>query len=252
MARGVADVALMYAAIAGVDPLDPTTRQEPVEHWLGGKSAGDLRGVRIGVDPAYSLAFVDEDTGSAIAAAIARLQDLGATLVDVSVPAVDDRLRAAVASAFVEAAISHRKTYPSMRKTYSAGYAELLDIGHATSSIDYAAITIWRREFRGHLARMFNSADMLVAPVMPLAPPSVAMMSAMLSGSLLDAAPMMRYTIPFNLAGVPTLTLPMGRTAAGFPLGFQLVGPELSENTLLAAGAAYEDATGFSCEHPAL
>jgi amidase len=60
----------------------------------------------------------------------------------------------------------------------------------------------------------------------------------------------MRFTLPFNLAGVPTLTLPMERTAEGTPLGFQLIGPELSEAKLLSAGAAYEAATGFSSRHP--
>ncbi|MEQ1864465.1 MAG: amidase family protein, partial [Micropepsaceae bacterium] len=64
------------------------------------------------------------------------------------------------------------------------------------------------------------------------------------------AAPVMRFTLPFNLAGVPTLTLPMGRTAEGAPLGFQLIGPELGEAKLLSAGAAYEAATGFSTRHP--
>ena len=93
---------------------------------------------------------------------------------------------------------------------------------------------------------------MLVAPAMPIAPPPLAMMAARSPARRESAAPMLAYTIPFNLAGVPTLTLPMGPDAAGAPLGFQLIGPDLGEATLLAAGAAYETAAGFASLHPPL
>ncbi len=62
----------------------------------------------------------------------------------------------------------------------------------------------------------------------------------------------MTYTIPFNLAGTPTLTLPMGFAESGAPLGFQLIGPHLGEAALLSAGAAYEQASGFAERHPSL
>jgi len=63
---------------------------------------------------------------------------------------------------------------------------------------------------------------------------------------------LMLYTIPFNAAGIPTLTLPMDKTEAGVPLGFQLIGPELSEAELLSAGAGYEQVAGYATDHPAM
>ena len=115
--------------------------------------------------------------------------------------------------------------------------------------MDYAAVAIWRREFRGALHRMFADADMIVASVLPIAPPLASQMKATAAVSRVASAGFMRYTIPFNLAGVPSLTLPMGRTAEGATLGFQLIGPALSETTLLSAGAGYEAASGFSTRH---
>lgn len=64
------------------------------------------------------------------------------------------------------------------------------------------------------------------------------------------ARPLLAFTLPFNLAGVPSITLPMGPGADGVPMGFQFVGPELGEGRLLAAGVAWERVSGFAGLHP--
>lgn len=250
MARSVLDVALMFQAIAGADPLDVTTREETLDDYAGAARGGTLKGVRIGIDPNYALGANDPSTAKAMNGAIAALTSVGAVLVDVRLTGIDAILERATASALVEAAVSHAKTYPMQRSSYSDHFCMLLDVGRATTSTDYAAVAIWRREFRGQLMRLFRSVDMLIAPVAPIAPMTVADMNAVAGGPPLAAAPVMRFTLPFNLAGVPTLTLPMGRTAEGAPLGFQLIGPKLGEAKLLSAGAAFEAATRFSDLHP--
>lgn len=252
MARSVLDVALMYEAMAGHDPLDVTSLTEPVGDCASAARAARLHGVRIGVDQAYALGDVDGPTFSALTAAIALLKDQGAVIVDVRVPEVDAILPRAVMAAAAEAAISHAASYPSERASYGQPYRDLLDLGRASTAVDYATVAIWRREFRGALHRMFAEVDMMVAPVLPIAPLLASQMKASVGSSPVDSAGFMRYTIPFNLAGVPSLTLPMGRAAEGSPLGFQLIGPALSEATLLSAGAAYEAASGFSTGHPDL
>jgi len=252
MARTVLDVALMFAAIAGSDPLDATALDEPAADWVGAARAGTLRGVRVGVDPLYSLGGVDEPTATALKSAIALMKTAGAVIVEVSVPSVSEILERAIAAAFVEAAISHAPTYPSEKSSYSAGYSGLLDIGRATSATAYAAIAIWRREFHGRLMRIFRTIDVLVVPVLPMSPPTIAEIAVAVNGPPLAAGPLLTYTLPFNLAGVPSLTLPMGRAPSGAPLGFQLIGRDLAEATLLSAGAAYEAAAGYAAHHPPL
>jgi amidase len=252
MARSVLDVALMFDAMAGGDPLDPTSHDEPVADCAGAARAGTLKGVKIGVDPNYALSGLDAATSAALNAAMAQLKALGAAIVEVRVPDVDAILERAVTAAAAEAAISHAASYPAERAKYGRAYCDFLDLGRAASATDYAAVAIWRREFRGRLMRLFKAVDMLVAPVVPLAPLAVAEMKAMEGAPPLASAGFMRFTIPFNLAGVPSLTLPMGRTPEGAPLGFQLVGPALSEAALLSTGAAFEAATGFSDLHPGI
>jgi amidase len=252
MTRSVLDAALMLDAIEGADPLDPTSLDAPASNAAAAARAGTLKGVRIGLDPAYALTGLDEPTETALKAAIARLQDAGAVIVEVRMPDVRPFLGRAIGSALTEAAISHAASFPSQRSLYGPAFAAVLDAGLATPVLDHAAIAIWRREFHGQLKRLFETVDMLVAPAMPIAPPPVAAMAATAGGPPEGAAPMLSFTIPFNLAGVPTLTLPMGPDAAGVPLGFQLIGAELSEAALISAGAAYEHATGFSKLHPPL
>jgi amidase len=180
------------------------------------------------------------------------LQAAGATIVTVSVGEVRAVLERATEAALVEAALSHTATYPSENSTYSQAYASLLDVGHAASARDYAFIAVWRREFHGRLRQVFRQADMLVAPVMPMAPPPLEAFAGMLAAPPLSVAPLLAYTIPFNLAGVPSLTLPMGSDPASGPLGFQLIGPDLSEALLLSAGAAHENAAGTAALHPSV
>ena len=252
MARSVLDVALMFAATAGADPLDSTSRNEPLEDCVAAAKSPKLKGVKIGIDPDYALATSDPTTSAALKSVIAKLEAQGAVLVTVRVPNVDAILERAVRAAAVEAAISHAGSYPSEREKYGPAYRDLLELGRGTSPLDYAAVAIWRREFSGALRRLFADVDMIVAPVLPIAPLSVAEMNSFDGAPPQSAAPLMRFTIPFNLAGVPSLTLPMGRSAEGAPLGFQLIGPELSEAALLSAGAAYEAATGFAAIHPDL
>lgn len=252
MTRSVIDAAVMFDAIAGHDPLDPTSRREPLSDCASAARSGSLRGVRVGLDADYALLEMEEPKTQAFQRVLKVMEAEGAVIVPVRVPEVDSRLERAVVAAFVEAAISHARTYPSEKERYGEGYAAILEIGRATSALDYASIAIWRRELRGQLAGLFEIVDMIIAPVLPMEPPTTEMMNASLNVDPLAGAPLLGFTLPYNLAGVPSLTLPMGRTKDNAPRGFQLIGPHLSEARLLSAGAAYERASGSSLDHPAI
>jgi amidase len=250
--RTVLDAALIFDAIAGEDPSDPTALHTPAGGSADAAREGCLKGVRIGIDAQYALTGLDDPTSNAMQTVIALLQDRGAVLVELRMPDVNSILDGAIKSAFLEAAVAHRETWPSEASTYSPFFTAILEAGHATTGMEYADAAIRRRDFRGALLRLFHNVDMMLAPVMPTQPPPVFVMNAASAAPPIAAAQSMRFTIPFNFAGVPTLTLPMGDFASGLPLGFQLIGPDLSEASLLSAGAAYEAATGFSGHHPAV
>ena len=140
----------------------------------------------------------------------------------------------------VEAALAHGPTYPERKRDYSAGYAEFLDSGQALSGVDYARATIVRHEFRGAVAALFASVDLVhradhveagadgrrVRGVVPAEP---------------DGVPrIVHYTSPEDLTGCPALILPGGLDESGVPVGFQLVGRHLEEGRLFQAGMAYQ------------
>lgn len=252
LARRVLDAALIFDAIAGPDPDDPTALDVPAADCAAAARKPNLKGVRIGLDPAYAFDGVEPAMTEALRAAIAAMESAGATIVEIKMPEIRSHLVGAYVSAAVEAAISHAKNYPSEANTYSEGYAQFLELGRKTPAIDYAAVQIWRREFAGELARLFKSADMIVAPAMPASPPPLSVINATVNAPPESIVALMLYTIPFDCSGNPTLTLPMGKTEDGAPLGFQLIGPALGEASLCAAGAAYEAIADYGTDHPAL
>ena len=252
MARSVLDAALIFDAIAGPDPADPTALDAPAPACAAAARKPSLKGVRIGLDASYALENVEPAMAASLKAAIAAMEAAGARIVEIKMPEIQSFLVRAYRSAAVEAAVSHAPTYPSEAKSYGEAYAQFLELGLSTPSVDYAAIAIWRREFRGQLARLFKTVDMLIAPAMPLEAPTLDFMNATVNAPPEAVVPLMLYTIPFNVAGIPSLTLPMAKSQAGVPQGFQLIGPDLGEAALCAAGAAYEECTGFSSDHPPL
>ena len=252
MARTVLDVGILFDVIGGADVRDVTTLTEPMQDCVSAAQNGSLKGVRIGIDPNYALASLDEPTSTALNAAIASMIAAGAVFVEVSLPDVRPMLERMVAAVLLEGSITHAPTYPSHKSSYSTAAARFLEHGRTTLAADYASIAIWRREFLGYLTRIFETADVLIAPVASIEPPTLAEIDAMVTSPWPSTAPLLTYTIPFNVAGVPSLTLPMGMGSSGVPLGFQMIGPNLGEASLLAAGAAFEQATGFSANHPAV
>lgn len=252
MARTVLDAALLFDAMAGADPSDPTALAVPAPDCAQAARRGSLKGVRIGLDKSYALDGVAPSIAAGLGHAMAAMESAGARIVEVRLPDVRSILLKLYASAAVEAAISHAANYPSEAATYSEGYRGFLDLGRATPAVDYAEVAIWRREFRGRLSEIFKSVDMLIAPTMPVEPPTLEAFNAVTSAPPEAVVGLMLFTIPFNAAGIPALVLPLARTPDGVPLGFQLIGPDLREAALISAGAAYEEIADYATDHPAV
>ncbi|MCT9126261.1 amidase [Cupriavidus gilardii] len=255
MARCAADAGLLLQVIAGADAHDPTALQEPVPDYVGAMTS-ELRGVRIGVDADWNGDGVDAEVQAVVCAAAQVLRGLGATIVDVRVP---DAMRAEgagsgltddwAANCAVEAAVEHAATYPARRDEYGAVLASVIDAGRALSGVDYQRILLRRADLRGRMAGLLQTVDLLLTPVHPYAPLSLAAVRTLGEQPALIAG-LQRYTCPFNLTGHPTITLPGGLSRLGLPIGFQLVAPHLGEAMLVRAGAAFQGATDWHRQHP--
>jgi len=249
MARSAADCGLMLGAIAGADPLDPTALPAPVPDYLAGDGQR-LAGLRVGIDEAYALEGAEPEVARAFQDAVRSLAGLGATLVPVRMPPVAAVVAAWVPHCGVEAAVAHADTWPARRAEYGPMLATLLDTGMALSGTDYQRLLLARAEFTGRMQSLMAGIDLLLTPVIPFAAPSLARIAALRTEPEYRQR-LQRFTVPFDMSGQPTLTLPAGFTPEGMPLGVQLVAGALREDLLVRAGRAFQSITDWHQRRPA-
>jgi amidase len=248
MARSAADAGAILGVVAGSDPDDPTALLDPVPDYLAAAGQG-VRGLRIGVDAAWNSDGVDEATQAVVSEAAGTFRALGAAIVDVRFPDVTQAVADWTANCAVEAAVAHEATYPARKDEYGPVLASVIERGRALSGVDYQKILLRRLDLRGRIAALFGAIDLLLIPVQPFAPLTLAAIRTL--GEQPDLiAKLQRYTSAFDMSGHPTITLPGGFTEAGMPLAFQLVAANLGEATLVRAGAAFQGVTTWHRRHP--
>jgi amidase len=250
MSRTVEDAAIVLGAIAGADPDDPTALRAAVPDYLAADD-GELRGLRLGFDERYALDGTDGDTGRAVAEALATLRALGAEVVALRFPDVAAAVADWPLNCAVETAVAHEPTYPARRAAYGPGFAALIDAGRALTGTDYQHILLRRRDFAGRVDAALANVDAMLIPAQPFTTPTVARMQT-LGQVPAELAALIRYTAPFDMSGHPSLTLPVGFTSGGLPIGAQLVGRHLGEAALCRVGRAYQRATDWHRRHPPL
>jgi amidase len=248
MTRSAADAGALLGVVAGSDPNDPTAVLDPVPDYLAVVGQG-VRGLRIGVDVAWNRDGVDATTQAVLSEATGVFCTLGAHVVDVRFPDVTQAIADWSLHCAVEAAVAHEATYPSHKYEYGPVLASVIEAGRALSGFDFQKILLRRLDLRGRVAALFRTIDLLLIPVHPFVPPTLAMIRTL--GKQPDLIlKLQRYTCPFNITGNPTITLPGGFTEAGLPIAFQLVAADLAEATLVRAGAAFQSVTSWHLRHP--
>jgi amidase len=250
MARSAGDAAAILAAIAGVDPADPTSLAAPVPDYLGalGKGVSDLV---IGVDWEYATAGLPDPIVAAVRNAAEVFATLGARVREIQFPSV-----AAVSEAMpaltAEVAAAHAENFPAKANQYGPRLAAMLNAARSIDGITVAKAYQARDRFAGALAAAQRDVDLILVPGLGCILPTWDEIDVMANDMSLMGRTVMRYTTPFNLAGVPTISLPGGFTDAGLPVGIQLVGAKLAEDKLLRAGHAFQQATDFHARRPVL
>jgi amidase len=146
-----------------------------------------------------------------------------------------------------EVAIAHEATYPSRAAEYGPALGNVLEAAGKVSTAELGKAHIVRNRFTGQVGAAFQDIDVLLIPVWPTPIPTTTEWMEMAQG---DIADLLRYSGPFNLTGMPALTMNGGFDQRGAPIGFQLVGKHLSEDLLLRAGHAFQSITDWHTRHP--
>ena len=268
-AQDVTDTALLLGAVAGYDGRDATSIQAPVPDYAAelGKGVG---GLTLGLPDEYFIDGMDPEVSRAVREAIDVLKGLGARVERVSLPTTRHSLAAYYVILPAEASsnlarydgvkyglrVAGRDLIEMESRTRSAGFgAEVkrrIMLGTYALSAGYydayygkaqSVRTLVRREF----AAAFAKVDLIVAPTTPNVAFKHGEKEDPLSMYLNDV-----FTIPGNLAGIPGVSVPCGFSAAGLPIGLQVLGRPLDEARVLRAAYAYEQATTWRSRRPEL
>ncbi|GAB4553118.1 MAG: amidase [Anaerolineae bacterium] len=246
MARTVEDCALIYMAIAGYDPNDPYCADMPVDNVLLKLDAG-VKGVRIGVPRDAYFREVEPEVAQAFEASLIVFETLGARLheVDLSKVAEESRLSRLITSA--EAGAIYADQVREHPELFGADVLARLKNETGTAS-DYARARRAQVMVRHEMAWLFREYDLLMTPTTPFTDvpfedaDRVEQARARLSS----------LTAPFNMAGVPTISVPNGIGKRGIPTGLQIAAPMWTEGRVFRAAYAFEQATDWHKYAPKL
>ena len=268
--RNVKDNALLLEAIAGVDPMDSTSANVDVPNYAAALT-GDIKGLRIAVPKEFLGEGVGEAAKQSVLDALEVLKGLGATVDEVSLPHSKYALAAYYILSSSEAS-SNLSRFDGIRYGYRADNAKNLielykqtraegfgdevkrrimlgtySLSAGTYDAYYKKAQQARTLIKADYDKVFENYDVIIGPTAPT--------PAFKIGENVDD-PMTMYandilTIPINLAGVPAISIPCG-FENGLPLGLQIIGKHFDEETIYRAAFAYEQATDFNKQTPAL
>ncbi|GAA2094854.1 amidase [Streptomyces albiaxialis] len=244
LARTAEDAGLVLAALAGHDPADPASLPG-TSFALPGGPAGDrtdLTGLRVGVPRTYYFDRVEPEVEEAVRRAIDGLRDLGARLVDVDIPMTEYVQAAQWGLMVPEAAAYHEETLRTVADRYAPDVRVLLEAGGRVSAGDYLRAQRARTLMRQEWARLFEAVDLVAAPTVTSTAARAGQETVRWTDGTEETVSdtYVRLSAPANLAGVPSLSLPVGLDGAGLPIGMQLIGAPLADATVLRAAHAYE------------
>ncbi|WKK15766.1 amidase [Achromobacter insolitus] len=228
IAASVADAALAYSIMSG-----------QAERTV---SAGALTGLRVGVPRNYFYDPLAEDVAQAVNRALALMQADGATLVPLDLPGVEHSAALQFATLCSEATDLHWRRLVDQPETLGDDVRVRLEIGQFFPAAWYARA----QRGRAALARMFDQAmqsvDVLVTPTLRIEPPRSGAGAVSLAGREVPLhTAVTGLTMPFNLTGMPALTLPCGNGRNGLPLGLQIAGARGADWRVLNTAARMEN-----------
>lgn len=232
----VEDTALMLQAIAGYDPKDPTTSTAPVPDYSLALRE-DIKGLTIGV-PRHFFFTAGPDVNPEVVATVEKgleaLQELGANLEEVTIPSLEYVRAANSIIMLSEAYAFHERNLKTRPHDFGEMARARFRIGGLLNASDYVQAQRCRQLVKKEFAEALRRVDVLATPTMTQ--PAAAFQGY-------DATSTVRgpsFTAPFNLTGLPAISVPGGFTAAGLPVGMQIVGKPFDEPAVLRVAYTYQ------------
>jgi aspartyl-tRNA(Asn)/glutamyl-tRNA(Gln) amidotransferase subunit A len=240
MTRTVEDAALLLQVLAGRDPADPSTPAVPVPDYRPALQGG-VRGLRLGVPKDLFFERLDPEVRAAVTAAARSLEGLGAVVEEIPLPKIQHAGPASFAIIASEAMAYHEAYLRTRAGEYGEDVRARLTTGQFVLAHQYLKAQRARQVIRADVDGVLTRVDALLLPTTPIPAPRPDEREVTVDGVTEDARWwLIRCTRPINVTGHPALSVPCGLTAAGLPIGLQVVGRAFDEATLLRIGHAFE------------
>ena len=241
LARSVRDAAVTLNVIAGFDPKDDTSSQEPVADYVPAVGVS-LDGVRVGVPENFYCERVQPEVAEAVRRAGVQAARLGARLIPLRVPDIA-ALNAVGRVILLAEASATMANFMDRRGDIGADVLALLDQGRLLAATDYINAQRLRRLMRREFSEIWKQVDCLLTPTTPSTAPKIGQTRLEFGGEVEDVRlATTKFVRGVNVLGAPALSMPYGLDALGLPIGVQIIGRPFEEALILKVGAALEDA----------
>lgn len=240
--RTVEDAAIVLGVIAGYDPDDFATVPVPVPDYRAALGEG-VEGLRVGVPREQFFGLLDAEVRVAVEEALEVLRGLGMSVQDVDPAYSRDQVMRAWTVCNAESQAYHAKWLATQRDHYSEELLAVLGLPlpDATGLADAYRASY---DVKEALRRSFETVDVLVMPTTMRAASTIGEEEVEVDGvKLTTGGAFASLTMPFNIAGLPAVSVPCGFTGDGLPVGLQVAGGPFAEATVLRVAHAYEQAT---------
>jgi aspartyl-tRNA(Asn)/glutamyl-tRNA(Gln) amidotransferase subunit A len=242
----VEDSAHMLQVIAGYDPKDPTSSRAPVPDYAAALRA-DVQGLTIGVPRHFFFADdprIDRDTLARVDQALSLFEALGARVQDVRIPTLTYSGAAQPVIMLSEAFAYHDQNLRRRPEAFGEMVRARFRTGGLFTSSDYVQAQRVRNVLKRECAEVLTQVDVLVSPTMSSPAPTFAEMDAMTTSRRPS------FTGPYNLTGMPAISVPCGFTSTGLPVGLQIAGKPFDEATVIRAAYAYQQQARWFEQRP--
>jgi len=245
LCRTVEDAALVLQAIAGYDPLDTSSVDRPVPDYATALS-GKVTGLRLGIPKDLFYDRLDPDVAAAVEAAIALLVRLGASTRSVHLPSVASLASVSPAGIYAY----HKQYFTQTPGLYQIATRSRLEGASKIGGADYVNARRTLERIRREILSIFQDVDLLVTPTTPRPPYTIT--ESLRRDEAESLPPLLSNTGPFNVYGLPAISIPCGFTGDGLPIGLQIAGPPFGEPAVLTLAHAYQRATSWHNRTPAM
>jgi len=249
MTRTVADAALMLSVMAGPDDWDKSALDAPPADYVGRLRDG-VRGLRVAFNPNLDTQRVDPEVATIVAQAARAFQELGAVVEDVKTGFADSQRIIRLLWNAHEAG-NYARYLPEFRSRMDPGLVASIEDGLRYSVTEYVEARGEKLAYCDSVRPLFETYDLLLTPSVSVTAFEVGRLNpAHWPQHEWDWFPWAGFSYPFNFTGHPAASIPAGFTAAGMPVGLQIVGRRNADLTVLQASAAFEQARPWAQRRP--